>query len=383
MRGPLPALLSLASLACTADEPLTAISIPPDPRPTVLLAVPATGPDLDEGLRAERGVSMALGDAFALRTVDAGDAAALEPLLHMAGVVGLVVWAPEADPAPFLRAWESSDLFVIAASKDAPTALPRVIPDLPARTRCARSLLPAGRFVLVGDGSARSAEVKSMIAAQPGLRMLRDLVVDLRRPELAVQGVVATKPERVVYVGGPRSAAAFLRALRDVDERLPVYALDLYEEAFLTEAGRAAEGVRVTTSHRPAWDERFLASYEARYGELPSPSVVDAHDAALFVRELREATLVTAGGREGLRLNLPRISARGLSGSFRLDEGLAPNPSFCSLHEVREGRFVWTDAARLEGSAVRRLRAPEEPIPRAKRAPAGFLRSPPRPVSEP
>jgi branched-chain amino acid transport system substrate-binding protein len=150
-------------------------------------------------------------------------------------------------------------------------------------------------------------------------------------------------PEAVVLWTSAHQAGLIVQQMRKRGIDLPVFGTDrLINRDFLTEAGKAAEGVTATSwlgerGGDPRWSD-FETRYLARYGNEPDAFAAYGYEAAgLLVSAIRSEGLNRARIRDAL--TAVRMH-EGVAGRMIFDE-TSNNVSPLFLARVQGGRFVF------------------------------------------
>lgn len=350
-------------------------STPPATTPvriTIGVAVPLSGPDQAAGESLVRGVRLAAGDAFAVTVADDGAAGAAESLARAPEVMGVVAHVGRAAAARQAADWVRLQVPVVITAPGASDGLARVIPPPGQLAACAARLFGDGPYVLRTDGSPEGVAAASALSDALGERSRGQSPV---APADAANEAakLAGSPDEVVFVGDPRLGGNLLRALRAFSPA-PFRAIAAEDPAFLSAAGSAAEGARVTGVTRPARSAAFRAAFVQKYGAEPDGQAVDGYDAA----RLLIAAWGAANGRgaevtrSAVATELPGIETTGSGGAMHLDETGLLQPVACQQYTVKGGAFVAERSASLGDEVVLDAGgAPLAPALRKKRRPEG------------
>ncbi|MDQ0952243.1 ABC-type branched-subunit amino acid transport system substrate-binding protein [Streptomyces phaeochromogenes] len=207
------------------------------------------------------------------------------------------------------------------------------------------------RTALVDDRAASRTSwqiIRTLTAYPPskGTTTTHAVPADSEDFDTVAAAVLASDAQAVVYAGSsPHRAALCARALEQAGFRGPRMAPEpVLQTAFVTEAGRAAEGwVMVTTYVDPAElpaAARFVKTYRKRFGvSTVGRFAVEAYDALLFVAQgLRELGSVEPE-RGAMVRRLRQTTHKGLAKTIEFDpvtkEFRWVNGLF--LHRIRNG----------------------------------------------
>ena len=137
-----------------------------------------------------------------------------------------------------------------------------------------------------------------------------------------IERLKASKPDALVLWGRGGPSGRALRAVREAGLDVPVYGPDrLADPAFLTAAGKAAEGVTFAYPFSPAragepW-KTFTTSFQARFGKAPDAFAAYAYDGTrLLLQAMRRAGLNRVRIREALYADR---TFGGVTGPIRFD----------------------------------------------------------------
>jgi len=151
------------------------------------------------------------------------------------------------------------------------------------------------------------------------------------------------KPDAIVLWGDADISGRVLKALRASGLDQPVYGPDrLVDRAFVTAAGKAAEGMVFAHPFSPAavgkrWTA-FEKRYEARFGRKPGAVAAASYDGTSYLIEaIRKAGLNRPLIRDEL---FARKTYEGVTGTIRFDS-THNNVSPGVTGKVRDGQFVF------------------------------------------
>lgn len=356
-----------AAAGCASPPPATT-----PVRITIGVAVPLSGPDQAAGESLVRGVRLAAGDAFAVTVADDGTAGAAESLSLAPEVMGVVAHVGRAAAARQAADWLRLQVPAVITAPGAAEGLPRVIPPPGQLAACAARLFGEGPYVLRTDGSPDGVAAAAELSHALGERSRGQSPV--AAADAANEAAkLASSADEVVFVGDPRLGGNLLRALRAFSP-VPFRAIAAEDPAFLSAAGSAAEGARVTGVTRPARGTAFRAAFEQRFGAAPDGQAVDGYDAARLLiaawsaAHARDANVT----RSAVAAALPGVEGTGSGGPMHLDETGLLQPVACQQYVVRGGVFVPELSASLGDDVVLdAVSAPVPPVVRKKRRAEG------------
>lgn len=215
-----------------------------------------------------------------------------------------------------------------------------------------------GRLGTLADRAGRLAGMESLMVA--GFRAQGLLELYLRVvPALASGSDLAPVADDILdrgadgfyYLGTPERAAVVARALAERDFTGPRY-LDAASatDAFVSGAGRAAEGWQVLTSYigpEAAPVSAFAAAHRKRYGSAPKPWAAEAYDVTRLLAD-RLTALAPKGrdrpGRDRLTRSLAAATFTGVVGTYAFDDQKRMKRRVLHRYRVKSGRFVYAGA---------------------------------------
>lgn len=351
------------------DEPEP--PLPDEIRLGVLL--PATGLDVEEGLRMRRGVDLALAEANAeggyegspfvalyrdeSRAWGASGNAAVE-LVFDQGVWAIVGALEDNASHVMSRLLLKIETPVVNTGGTDPTLTEHLVPWMVrVRPDDRQTGYRLARRVFEEDGREKVAVFRANDRyARMGITEFNDAARRLHRPialEIRfenhdsawpnqIERLRTVDPDAIVLWGRAAATGRVLAALREAGLDQPVYGPDrLLDPAFLDGAARHAEGVIATCAFDPngggeRWDG-FRRRYREAHGEDPDAVAAFAYDGTRYlVQAIRE------GGLNRVRIR-DRLFAhqewRGVTGTVRFD-ATWNNVSPMRLCRVSDGRFV-------------------------------------------
>ncbi len=165
----------------------------------------------------------------------------------------------------------------------------------------------------------------------------------------------------LVYYGGiiQSGAGALWRDIRDAIPQIRMLAPDaLFERAFLTDAGEAAEGTLITFGGIPSAllegeGARFYERYTRTYGVEPESYAGSTYDAVTVILQAIE----TVGRRDRGAITEAVLATRdheGLLGRWSFDENGDIDLSTITRIEVRDGDFAYLGIAELAPAVTSR-----------------------------
>jgi ABC-type branched-subunit amino acid transport system substrate-binding protein len=158
--------------------------------------------------------------------------------------------------------------------------------------------------------------------------------------------IAEVNPEAIVMWGNPEETGRAVRQIRESGMSIPIFGFDrMTEDAFLSAAGPAAEGVVVAAtmnpeSGDPLWTS-FRLRYRSRWNEEPDSFAAHAYDGMnLLIGAVRDAGLNRARIRDSL-FRLPGYD--GVAGRIVFDTVMS-DIARPWLATVRQGRFHYEPA---------------------------------------
>jgi branched-chain amino acid transport system substrate-binding protein len=335
---------------------------------------PLTGADVDLGRRMQDGIALAVEEAnraggfgqgvpFAVSVRDenkswgaAGDAAV--DLVTNEGVVALVGAFEDGASHVMTRVILKLEVPMVNTAGTDPTLTEHMIPWLVRmRPDDRQTCYALARRIFRDDGHERVVVFRANDRyARAGIAEFNDAARRLRHPVLLeeryvasetswpgqIERIRAARPDAIVVWSRAAAAGRVVRALREAGLRQPIYGPErLADEAFVREAGDAAEGVVCTypfDTRRadPAWTS-FVARFRARFGHDPDPVAAYAYDGMTYLAQaVREAGLDRAKIRDRL---FAHTTFAGVTGVARFDtthNNVVP-PLF---GHVEHGKFI-------------------------------------------
>jgi branched-chain amino acid transport system substrate-binding protein len=335
---------------------------------------PLSGDDVELGRRMLDGVALALDDAnaaggfrpgvpFVVNVRDenkswgaAGDAAV--DLVTNEGVVALIGALEDGASHVMTRVILKLEVPMVNTAGTDPTLTEHMIPWL-VRTRPddRQTCYALARRIFQEDRHERVVVFRSNDRyARAGIGEFNDAARRLRHPVLLeerylasetswpaqIERIRAAKPDAIVVWSRAATAGRVVRALREAGLRQPVYGPErLADEAFVREAGDAAEGVVCTypfdTRRTDAAWVSFAARFRARFGREPEPFAAYAYDGVTYlVQAVREAGVDRAKVRDRL---FALATYAGVTGVARFDT-TRNNVVAPVFGHVEHGKFV-------------------------------------------
>ncbi|WP_405535825.1 bifunctional serine/threonine-protein kinase/ABC transporter substrate-binding protein [Streptomyces sp. NBC_00075] len=197
--------------------------------------------------------------------------------------------------------------------------------------------------------SAASGQLELYLRVVPALASTSDLapVTD----DMLSRGV-----DGFYYIGTPERAAAVARTLAERNFTGPRYLDDACAaEAFVSGAGRAAEGWQVLTSYigpDAAPVSAFATAYRKRYGSAPGPWAAEAYDVTRLLAD-RLTALAPKGGKRPTRDRLTQALAAarftGVAATYAFDDQKRMKQQLLHQYRVQNGRFAYAGARDLTG----------------------------------
>jgi ABC-type branched-subunit amino acid transport system substrate-binding protein len=154
-----------------------------------------------------------------------------------------------------------------------------------------------------------------------------------------VERVIASKPDAVAILAGPRDSARIAASLREHDARVEVFGGPaMGRRSFLERAGPAAEGVQFPLLCDPeALSGEFASRFASRFGRSPDCAAVQAYDAVhLLAAAVERAGLNRARIRDAVRELSPWS---GVAGSIDWNP-VGQNRRAVRLARIADGRIV-------------------------------------------
>ncbi|KFF98646.1 serine/threonine protein kinase [Streptomyces scabiei] len=221
-----------------------------------------------------------------------------------------------------------------------------------------------GKLGLLGDRAGRVAGMESVIVT--GLQARGRLELYLRVvPALASTSDLAPVTDDMLgrgvdgfyYIGTPERAAAVARTLAERNFTGPRY-LDAASAtgAFVSGAGRAAEGWQVVTSYigpDAASVSAFATAYRKRYGSAPGPWAAEAYDVTRLLAD-RLTALAPKGGKRPTHDRLTRALAAarftGVAATYAFDDQKRMKQQLLHQYRVQNGRFAYVGVLDVTGT---------------------------------
>ncbi|WNZ06631.1 bifunctional serine/threonine-protein kinase/ABC transporter substrate-binding protein [Streptomyces sp. 11x1] len=221
-----------------------------------------------------------------------------------------------------------------------------------------------GKLGLLGDRAGRLAGMESMLVV--GFQAQGRLDLHLRVvPALASAGDLAPVTidmlgrgvDGFYYLGTPDRAAAVARALAERNFTGPRY-LDAASatDAFLSGAGRAAEGWQVLTSYigpDAAPVNAFATAYRKRYGGAPGPWAAEAYDVTRLLADRLTALAPKGGNRpthERVTRALTTARFTGVAATYAFDDRKRMKRQVLHRYRVQNGQFAYVGAMDVTGT---------------------------------
>jgi branched-chain amino acid transport system substrate-binding protein len=335
--------------------------------------VPRRGPDVRHGKSLERGITLAVEQAnaagglrpglpFALIVRDEAAAwgaaadAAVE-LVSEHGVWGLIGAFEDASSHVLGRVLLKLEVPTVNTAGSDPTLTEHAIPWL-VRVRpddrrngyaLARRVIEAGGHQRIGvlRSNDRYGRVGTAEFVDAARRLHHPITVEVRfeagTRDFAAQvdRLRGANIDALVLWGRAAPTGRALRAVRAAGIEVPAYGPDrLVDPRFLEAAGDAAEGLVFAypfrrDPERAAW-AAFVATYRARFGEVPDDTAAYAYDGTrMLIASMRAAGLNRARIRDHL---VGHGAYDGVTGAMRFDPTLN-NIAEVHLGHVRRGTF--------------------------------------------
>ncbi|MFD9003221.1 bifunctional serine/threonine-protein kinase/ABC transporter substrate-binding protein [Streptomyces sp. NPDC059582] len=352
-----------------------------------------TGPQRETGRAQEHGARLAVERfnarrskpfTLALRTEDdRGEAAravrAARRLTGAADVVAVLGPTDYTSTQAALEVYDGARMPLLTVSElstsAAKTALASTVPHAYFRAAClsaygafttVTSLGAAGVKTLgmLGDRAGRLAGMESVIVAQSAARGRLALYLRVV-PALASTSALEPVADDMIghgvdgffYVGTPERAAAVARTLAERNFAGPRFVDPASATtAFVSRAGRAAEGWQALTSYigpdaAPVRD--FAAAYRTRYDSAPGPWAAEAYDVTRLLADRLSALAPSDGGRpshERVTRAVAEARFTGVAGTYAFDEDKQLKARQLHRFRVTDGRFAYGGALDISGT---------------------------------
>jgi branched-chain amino acid transport system substrate-binding protein len=341
---------------------------------TIGVVAPLTGEDVDAGRRMQDGIALAIEEANAaggfrpgmpFRTLvrdenltwgAAGDAA--RDLVLDEHAVALLGGLEDAASHVMTRIVLKLEAPMVNTAGTDPTLTEHNIPWLVRmRPDDRQTCYALARRIFQTDRRERVVVFRANDRyARAGIGEFNDAARRLRHPVVLEERYAAgetawdaqigrirqARPDAIVVWSRAPIAGRVVRALRAAGLTQPIYGPErLAEDAFVAEAGGAAEGAVATYPFDPRRDDptwtAFVARFHARFGREPDPVASYAYDGARYVvQAIREAGLDRAAIRDRL---FAQPTYDGVTGVARFDtthNNVAP----ALFGRIEHGKFV-------------------------------------------
>ncbi|MFI6251681.1 bifunctional serine/threonine-protein kinase/ABC transporter substrate-binding protein [Streptomyces sp. NPDC051016] len=221
-----------------------------------------------------------------------------------------------------------------------------------------------GKLGALGDRAGRAAGMESVIVVglQAGGRSelyLRVVPALAGASDLApvTDDMLGRGVDGFYYIGTAERAAAVARTLAERNFTGPRY-LDAASatEAFISGAGRAAEGWQALTSYigpDAAPVSAFATAYRKRYGSAPGPWAAEAYDVTRLLAD-RLTALAPKGGKRPTHDRLTRSLAAarftGVARTYAFDDQKRVKQHLLHRYRVQNGRFAYQGVLDITGT---------------------------------
>ena len=196
----------------------------------------------------------------------------------------------------------------------------------------------AGRDMMAGFRRAYQGEIVEEIFSPMGAL---DFSAELAR-------IAALKPDAFFSFMPGGMGVALTRQVRQsgLNDTVPFISGFVIDESTLPAIGEAALGLFAALHWSPGLDNpenrAFVATFEAKYGYVPSYYAAQGYDAARLIDGALRLTGGRTGDRQALRAALERAPFRSVRGSFRFNNNGFPIQDFHVVEAVRraDGKFA-------------------------------------------